>query len=48
MACGQAEIFFRIPAEDMIPEVNTSYSAQVVLSTYQLKGYVLYNINEEK
>ncbi|HEY2349070.1 MAG TPA: hypothetical protein VGH64_08650 [Puia sp.] len=48
MACGQAEIFFRIPAEDMIPEVKTAFSAQVVLSTYQLKGYVLYNIEEEK
>src|SRR5664279_806585 len=43
MACGQAEIFFRIPAEDLIPVVKTAFSAQVVLSTYQLKGYVLYN-----
>jgi hypothetical protein len=48
MACGQAEIFFRVPAEEMIPEVKTAFSAQVVLSTYQLKGYVLYNIEEEK
>jgi hypothetical protein len=48
LACGQAELFFRIPPEDMIPEVRTAYSAQVVLSTYQLKGYVLFNIQEEK
>lgn len=48
IACGQAEAFFRIPAEDMIPEVKTSFSAKVALSTYQLKGYVLYDIEEEK
>jgi hypothetical protein len=44
---GQAELFFKIFNADMIPEVKTGYSAKVVLSTYQLKGYVLYDINEE-
>ena len=48
IACGQAEIYFNIPASDMIPEVKTAYSAKVALSTYQLKGYVLFNIEEEK
>lgn len=48
LACGQAELFFNIPAESMIPAVKTALSAQVVLSTYQLKGFVLYNIQEEK
>ncbi len=48
LVCGQAELFFNMPASDFIPEVRTSYSAQVVLSTYQLKGFVLYNIQEEK
>lgn len=48
IACGQAELFFNIPAEDMIPEVKTAFSANVVLSTYQLKGYVLYNIQDDK
>jgi hypothetical protein len=48
IACGQAEIFFRIPPEDMIPDVKTAFSAKVALSTYQLKGYVLYNIEEDK
>ncbi len=48
LACGQAEQFFSITAETMIPQVKTALSAQVVLSTYQLKGYVLYNIQEEK
>jgi intracellular sulfur oxidation DsrE/DsrF family protein len=48
MACGQAELFTNIPAEDLIPEVKTAFSANVVLSTYQLKGYILYNIEDEK
>ena len=48
IACGQAEIYFNMPASDMIPEVKTAYSAKVALSTYQLKGYVLFNIEEDK
>jgi len=48
IACGQAEIFFQIPPENMMPEVKTAYSARVALSTYQLKGYVLYDISNDK
>jgi len=48
IACGQAEIYLNMPASDMTPEVKTAYSAKVALSTYQLKGYVLFNIEEEK
>jgi intracellular sulfur oxidation DsrE/DsrF family protein len=48
MACGQTELYTNIPAEDMIPDVKTAFSANVVLSTYQLKGYILYNIEDEK
>jgi len=48
IACGQAELFFNIPAENMITEVKTAFSARVALSTYQLKGYTLFNIEEEK
>jgi intracellular sulfur oxidation DsrE/DsrF family protein len=48
VACGQAELFLNIPATDMLPEVKTAYSAKVALSTYQLKGYVLFDIEEEK
>jgi hypothetical protein len=48
IACGQAEIFFQIPPENMLPDVNTAYSARVALSTYQLKGYVLYDISNDK
>ena len=33
IACGQAEIYFNMPASDMIPEVKTAYSAKVAFST---------------
>jgi hypothetical protein len=48
IACGQAELFFQILPENMLPEVKTAYSARVALSTYQLKGYVLYDISNDK
>jgi intracellular sulfur oxidation DsrE/DsrF family protein len=48
LACGQAEIFFHMTQDDLLPEVKTAFSAQIVLSSFQLKGYVLYNIQEDK
>jgi intracellular sulfur oxidation DsrE/DsrF family protein len=48
IACGQAELFANIPKEKLIPEVNTALSAMIVLSTYQLKGYVMYKIDGDK
>jgi intracellular sulfur oxidation DsrE/DsrF family protein len=48
IACGQSEVFRNISPEDFLPMVKTAFSAQVALSTYQLKGYVLYEIEEEK
>jgi intracellular sulfur oxidation DsrE/DsrF family protein len=48
IACGQAELIFNMPPSDMIPEVKTAFSAKVALSTYQLKGYVLFNIQEDR
>jgi hypothetical protein len=47
MACGQAERYFGFDPGEMIPEVRTALTAQVVLSSYQLKGYVLYNVSNE-
>jgi hypothetical protein len=32
----------------MIPDVKAAFSAQVVLSTYQLKEWILYDISSEK
>lgn len=48
VACGQAELFLDIPKEKLIPEVNTALTAMIVLSTYQLKGYVMYKIDGDK
>jgi intracellular sulfur oxidation DsrE/DsrF family protein len=48
LACGQSEVFQHLSKEDLLPEVKTAYSAQIVLSSFQLKGYVLYNIQEDR
>jgi intracellular sulfur oxidation DsrE/DsrF family protein len=48
IACGQAMAFKKFTKEDMLPEVKISLTAQTVLSGYQLKGYVLYNLTEKK
>lgn len=47
IACGQAMQFFNFDKKDFIPEVRTSLSARVVLSTYELKGYALYQVRNE-
>jgi intracellular sulfur oxidation DsrE/DsrF family protein len=48
IACGQAMAFFKMAKEDLLPDIKISLTAQTVLSHYQLKGYVLYQISEEK
>lgn len=48
IACGQSEIFRNISPTDFIPAVKTAESAKVALSTYQLKGYVLFDIEADK
>ena len=46
IACGQAMFGFNVKKEEMIPGVKVAISAQTVLSTYQLKNYVYYNLGE--
>ena len=46
IACGQAMVAFDVKKEDLLPDVKVSITAQTVLSHYQLKGYVLYKIND--
>jgi intracellular sulfur oxidation DsrE/DsrF family protein len=48
IACGQAMAFFEVKKEDLLPDIKISLTAQTVLSHYQLKGYVLYKINDLK
>lgn len=40
IACGQAMAFKNITKDDLLPEVKVSFTAQTVLTSYQLKGYV--------
>ena len=47
VACGQAMQFLDIDKENLSPEVKIAMAAKVALSTYQQKGYVLYEIDED-
>ena len=40
IACGQAMSFFEVKKEDLLSEVKISLTAQTVISSYQLKGYI--------
>ena len=44
IACGQAMAFLDIKKEALLPVMKVSVTAQTVLSNYQLKGYVLYQL----
>ncbi len=47
VACGQAMQFLEVKNEALLPEVKIALAAKVALSTYQLKGYALFDIDEE-
>jgi len=47
IACGQAMQFLEVKNEDLLPTVKIALAAKVALSTYQLKGYAFYEIDEE-
>lgn len=42
IACGQAMAFLDLKKEVMLPVVKISLTAQTVISSYQLKGYIKY------
>lgn len=44
IACGQAMNFYDVKKEDMVPNIKITLTAQTVLSSYQLKGYILNTI----
>ncbi|HLK27371.1 MAG TPA: DsrE family protein [Puia sp.] len=48
IACGQAMGFREVSKEEMIPQMKISLTAQTVLSGYQLKGYKLFSIAEDR
>ena len=42
IACAQAMVFFDFKTEELLPLVKISLTAQTVLSSYRLKGFVKY------
>ncbi|QMU30616.1 DsrE family protein [Adhaeribacter radiodurans] len=46
-ACGQSMAFQNITQEQLVPWLKTALSAQIPISTYQLKGYVYKKIETE-
>lgn len=41
IVCGQAMTWLEIKPEELLPDIKLSLTAQTVLTSYQLKGYVL-------
>ena len=37
--------YSKLESEDLVPGIATAFSAQTVLSTYQLKNYVHYDLS---
>ncbi len=48
IGCGQAEQFLSIQEIDLVPEIRTALTAQVMLSNYQMKGYAMFKIESDK
>lgn len=46
IACGQAMALRNVNKEDLLPDIKISLTAKTVLSGYQLKGYVHYDVKE--
>lgn len=46
--CGQAMAFRELTKADMMPEMRVTLTAQTVLSSYQLHGYVHYALKENE
>jgi len=43
IVCGQAMTYFNLEMEDLVPGIKQVLTAQTVISSYQLKGYVYYD-----
>lgn len=46
IACGQAMTFLNVKKEDLLEDIKVSLTAQTVISSYQLKGYVWYDLGD--
>jgi intracellular sulfur oxidation DsrE/DsrF family protein len=45
LVCGQAMTFFNLETEDLVPGIRQVLTAQTVISSYQLNGYVYYDMS---
>jgi intracellular sulfur oxidation DsrE/DsrF family protein len=45
LVCGQAMTFFNLETEDLVPGIKQVLTAQTVISSYQLNGYVYYDMS---
>lgn len=45
LVCGQAMTFLNLEMEDLVPGLKQALTAQTVISSYQLKGYVYYDMS---
>jgi intracellular sulfur oxidation DsrE/DsrF family protein len=44
IVCGQAMTFFNLEMEDLVPGIKQALNAQTVISSYQLKNYVYFDM----
>lgn len=44
IVCGQSMVFTDTKKDDLLPDIKISVTAQTALSSYQLKGYVLFKV----
>jgi intracellular sulfur oxidation DsrE/DsrF family protein len=47
LVCGQAMCFLDVEKKSLLPGLKVAYTAQTVLSSYQLRGYVRFNQDTE-
>ncbi|MEN9685649.1 MAG: hypothetical protein RLZZ28_1435 [Bacteroidota bacterium] len=47
IACGQAMGFLEIEKASLLPGVKKALTAQTILSSYQMKGFALFDVNSE-
>lgn len=47
IACGQAMSFLEVEKKTLLPGIKMALTAQTILSSYQMKGFVLYDENTE-
>ncbi|HEY1872500.1 MAG TPA: DsrE family protein [Chitinophagaceae bacterium] len=45
IVCGQAMTFLNLEMEDLVPDIKQALNAQTVISSYQLKGYVYFDMS---